>query len=232
MIYISFVLAVLPAILLVLYFQKKDSLKPEPPHMLWGAFGLGAISVIPAVIIGLIFESLEYSENIWISLFMQSFVTAALFEEVSKFAVFRIVIYKNKHFDEVTDGIIYMAIVSLGFACFENVMYSVDDIFTGLLRAFTAVPGHAIWSGIMGYYIGRARFSKQSEFGLIFAGLFLGILYHGAYDFVLFTGTNEALSEDYSLIALLIIPILILGVIHLHILLKKSKAIDKVMLGL
>jgi RsiW-degrading membrane proteinase PrsW (M82 family) len=120
---------------------------------------------------------------------------------------------------------LYMAIVSLGFAGFENVMYVVDgNISIGLLRAFTAVPGHAIWSGIMGYYIGLAKIQNTPKH--ILTGLSWGIAYHGAYDFVIFAGTNGELSDDWFWLTFLIIPILIIGAIHLGSLMKKAKLQD------
>ena len=224
--YISIALAVLPAILLVLYFNKKDSLKKEPIGMIWFAFVLGILSVIPALILALSLTFLEDTKNVWILVFVQSFITASFVEEISKFGVFKLFIYKNKNFDEVTDGIIYMAIISLGFACLENILYSSGEIVTGLTRAITAVPGHAIWSGIMGYYFGLAKFSENSGF-LFIKGLTIGIIYHGLYDFFLFVGTNKDLTDEYFYFCLFIIPILIIGIIHIHKLLKKAKEIDK-----
>ena len=105
-------------------------------------------------------------------------------------------------------------------------MYSSGEILTGILRAFTAVPGHAIWSGIMGYYFGLAYKQKEQQTGLFIQGLFWGVLYHGAYDFVLFAGTHPQLSSDYFWLTFLIFPILIGGAIHIHRLLKKAHLID------
>ena len=159
--------------------------------------------------------------------FMEAFITAALVEEVSKMAVLVLFIFMNKYFDEITDGIIYMAIISLNFTCFENVLYSTGNLLTGFIRAFTAVPGHAIWSGIMGYYIGLARMEKNRKTSLFIQGLFGGVLYHGIYDFVLFAGIKEELTTHYSWFVFLIFPILIIGAIHLKALLKKALSQDK-----
>jgi RsiW-degrading membrane proteinase PrsW (M82 family) len=143
--------------------------------------------------------------------------------------VLRLFLYKNPNFDEVMDGIVYMAIVSLGFAGFENIMYSAGDIGTGFIRAFTAVPGHAMWSGIMGYYIGCAKIRKTNTAIYFLNGLAWGILYHGLYDFFLFSGSNPELANRYIWLALLIFPVLIVGWIHLRRLIKKAKAEDAAM---
>jgi len=56
---------------------------------------------------------------------------------------------------------------------------------TALLRAFTAVPAHATFGILMGYYMGKAKFSKN-KIALNLTGLLLAVIFHGAYDFFLF----------------------------------------------
>jgi RsiW-degrading membrane proteinase PrsW (M82 family) len=198
--------------------------------MIVKAFFLGIASIIPAVIAGLSLDKvlqINRVTNPWILVSIEAFISAALFEELSKFLVFRIGIYKSKHYDEIVDGIIYMAIISLGFACLENIMYSTGDIITGILRAFTAVPGHAIWSGIMGYYFGLAVINKEKSKEFFFLGIIWGVIYHGGYDFVLFVGSHPVLGQTYSWLVFMIFPILIGGAVHLHRLIKKAIKMDK-----
>ena len=222
----SLTLAIAPAILLAIYFYKKDP-RPEPKKMIVLAFILGFVVVIILFILFSIIDldSIEKSKNPWVRAFLKSFVTASFIEELFKFLVFAIFIFNSKYFDEISDGIIYMAIISLGFACLENIIYSFDDIITGFIRAFTAVPGHALWSGIMGYYFGLAKFSKH-KVSLILVGLFIGILYHGLYDFVIFASIEKELANDYFWMSFLIVPLLIIGFFHIHRLLKKAKKMD------
>ena len=50
----------------------------------------------------------------------------------------------------------------MGFATLENVLYVYNYGFsTGVLRAFTAVPAHATFAILMGYFMGKAKFSKN-----------------------------------------------------------------------
>lgn len=76
--------------------------------------------------------------------------------------------------------------VSMGFACTENIMYVIEGGYqTAILRAFTAIPAHATFGVLMGFYMGKAKFSKnRTLFNL--TGLLLAVLFHGAYDFFLF----------------------------------------------
>ncbi len=55
----------------------------------------------------------------------------------------------------------------------------------GLLRAFTAVPAHATFGILMGYFMGKAKFSNK-RISLNLLGLLLATIFHGAYDFFLF----------------------------------------------
>lgn len=233
MLNINTVIAVAPAILLVLYFHRQDSLRPEPGNMIWRAFFLGFLAVIPGLIAGLLDLDAAWrnAADPWFEVFMTSFVSAALLEEVSKVIVFLLFVWNNPFFDEITDGIIYMAIISLGFACVENYFYSANNAAVGLIRAFTAVPGHAIWSGIMGFFLGLAKFRPRFRHLYFSVGLLVGVFFHGIYDFFLFAANNERLKEQYSWMALLIIPLLLLGVFWIHMLLRRTKKLDKEMLG-
>ena len=74
----------------------------------------------------------------------------------------------------------------MGFACTENIMYVLDGGYeTAILRAFTAVPAHATFGILMGYYMGKAKFSNH-RLVLNLTGLLMATLFHGAYDFFLF----------------------------------------------
>jgi len=54
---------------------------------------------------------------------------------------------------------VYAVYDSLGFAAAENLLDVYDNgIAVGLLRAVTAVPAHALFGVIMGYYLSLAKF--------------------------------------------------------------------------
>lgn len=211
---INLLLAIVPAVLLILYFLKKDSQKKEPKKLIWKTFVIGFFSVIPAIFIESFIEPLTSLSGSLQQLFLKAFIVAALVEEGIKFLVVRLYIVKKYDFDEITDGIVYTITASLGFACFENILYSSGGISTILLRAVTAVPLHAIASGIMGYYIGKAKISGKNYLH----GLFWAILIHGLYDFLLFTNTA---------LALLTIPLLIFSGLTLKKLLLKALELDR-----
>jgi len=77
---------------------------------------------------------------------------------------------------------------------------TISEFSTGILRMFTAVPGHAIYGVFMGFYFGIAKFVSKPNKYLILA-LLIPILLHGFYDFILFS--------EKPLLLLLFIPYLI-----------------------
>jgi Predicted membrane protein len=107
----------------------------------------------------------------------------ALAEEFSKYIIVKYYAQPKGAFNEPYDGIMYAVMVSMGFACTENIMYVLrGGTEVAILRAFTAVPAHATFAILMGYYMGKAKFSKQPKL-LNLTGLALATLFHGAYDF-------------------------------------------------
>jgi RsiW-degrading membrane proteinase PrsW (M82 family) len=227
-------MAVAPAILLVVYFYKKDKQKPEPKELVFKVFAIGVAAIIPAILIELllmrIFGFTQGSPFLFA--FLRAFVVAALTEELLKLLVVKFYCFKQEAFDEVMDGIVYTIVASLGFACLENVMYVMGrGVMVAVLRAFTAVPMHAFVSGIMGYYIGRARFAESpgQRNNLIFKGLAIAVLLHGLYDFFLFSA--PAISETAGEVAagavvLSVLIILIVSFIILKKLIRKAMAED------
>jgi RsiW-degrading membrane proteinase PrsW (M82 family) len=134
-----------------------------------------------------------------------------LCEEYIKFRIIKKYIYHHPQFNEIMDGIIYTVVASLGFACMENVLYVLKSSWhTALARGFTAVPMHAVCSGMMGYYIGLARFScdKNKEKRLLNQGLWTAILLHGLYDFLLFI--SPIWGSVFSLLAIILILVVYL----------------------
>lgn len=184
-----FLLAVAPAIIIIVYIYFKDKFEKEPWRLLLKNFALGAtvsivLTFVLSFLIGKIFPPLNnYSIT---DMFIRAFFVVALVEEFSKYIIVRSFAQKNKEFNEPFDGIVYAVVVSMGFATLENVLYVYSYGFeTGVLRAFTAVPAHATFGILMGFYMGKAKFSKN-RFMLNMMGLLAATVFHGAYDFFLF----------------------------------------------
>lgn len=181
-------LAVAPAIIIIAYIYFKDKFEKEPWKLLLKNFILGAtVSVILTLLLSYFIGSVfsEFDELSIFDMFLKAFFTVALVEEFSKYIIVWFA-QKNKEFNEPFDGIVYAVMVSMGFATLENVLYVYSYGFeTGILRAFTAVPAHATFAILMGYFMGKAKFSNNRLL-LNTTGLLVAIVFHGAYDFFLF----------------------------------------------
>jgi RsiW-degrading membrane proteinase PrsW (M82 family) len=183
------ILSIAPALLIMLYIYYSDKYDKEPKHLLFLCFIFGAVGSILLASISHLFVSQYYPEFeeqiIWVQ-FCKAFFVVALVEEFSKYIFVRYFAQTRKAFDEPFDGIVYAIMVSMGFAVTENLAYAFEGgVEIALYRAFTAVPAHATFGIIMGYYMGKAKFSRNRiKYNLM--GLALATCFHGIYDFFLF----------------------------------------------
>lgn len=212
-----------PVAILLLFFEKQDKGPKEPLKLKWKVFKYGILMTIVAGAIELnldwVFAQIIPSGILYIA--VSAFITAALIEEAAKYYVVKKIVYNNKNFDEVMDGVYYTIIASLGFAALENILYVVEGGFDiAIIRALLSVPGHALFSGIMGYYIGKARFlpGKSSPRSLIAKGYIFAVVYHGLFNFLLMTE---------SVLILLVIPLVVIMAYHLKSKIQQAQYEDR-----
>lgn len=181
--------AIAPVFIIIIYIYIKDKYEKEPKRLLLLSFISGAIvSVLITTLLYTGFDVFLPLKNHYSiqQQFIKAFFVVGLTEEFSKYIIIRYVAQPRKAFNEPFDGIIYAVMVSMGFAATENIMYVLQGGYqVALLRAFTAVPAHATFAILMGYFMGKAKFSNNKII-LNFTGLFLAIIFHGTYDFFLF----------------------------------------------
>ncbi|WP_088548360.1 glutamic-type intramembrane protease PrsW [Paenibacillus aquistagni] len=181
--------AIAPGIALLVYFYLKDIYASEPIVMVLRIFLVGFLIVLPIMAIQHGFVSLWGSHPL-----SYSFLISAGVEETVKWFVLYYLIYNHIEFDEHYDGILYAVAVSLGFATVENVMYALSNPASFgflLVRALLPVSGHALFGVLMGYYMGKAKFSKgHLEKRYLCFSLLIPILWHGIYDLIMLTMTN------------------------------------------
>lgn len=184
-----------------------DRFEREPLGILIISFILGIVIAVPVVFAELGMQrafGLQDEDNPLLPTMLLAFVVVAFSEEGFKFLVLRLYAYPRKAFNEPYDGIMYAVAVSMGFAAIENVLYvQGGGIGVGILRMFTAVPAHAVFAHLMGYYMGLAKFAPTQgrRIFLMGLGLFLAVLAHGLYDFFLMY--NGAAFGIFSFVLLL-----------------------------
>ena len=180
-------LACAPGAFIIGYVYLRDRFEPEPVGLLAKSFVYGILSVLVTVLVSLpIMAVLPIDEKSLSQQAFHAFILVAFIEEGSKFLFVRGILYRNKNFNEPYDGIIYAIMVGMGFATLENILYSFQHgVGVALFRMFTAVPAHASFAVLMGYFLGKEKFEKRSN---LYGAWALGsaTLLHGAYDYCLF----------------------------------------------
>jgi RsiW-degrading membrane proteinase PrsW (M82 family) len=174
-------MAVAPAVVLLSYFYIRDLYESEPLRVVLFSFFLGMLSVFPVL-------WLQTSAGQWVAHPIAHVVlVAAGVEEVVKFLILLGFMQHSPDVNEIYDGILYAAAISLGFATVENIASVIPGSFeTAAIRAFLPVPGHALFGVIMGYYAARAKFERGRSKTVTWAkALLYAWLLHAAYDLIL-----------------------------------------------
>ncbi|MBQ4364420.1 MAG: PrsW family intramembrane metalloprotease, partial [Oscillospiraceae bacterium] len=191
------VAALVPAVILMWYIWKKDKVEKEPTKVILKVVGAGGLTVISAIILefigDLIAKSVIGMDETSIAYgLVFNFLVVAFSEELGKLVALRLSTWKSGDFNYTYDAVVYAVAASLGFAAVENVLYVLMGGFgVAVVRAFTAVPGHAIDGVFMGYYYGMARQAwgrgnKGEEVKNMILAFIVPVILHGIYDFCLF----------------------------------------------
>ena len=166
--------SVFPVVIFLYMIYQKDHEK-EPISLLLKCLFGGCLSILLSLFMSLPVGILigEFQGN-FLSSLQKSFLLAAIPEEVAKFVMLYLFVWKSRELNHHYDGIIYSVFVSLGFALIENILYVFQGGFgIAFMRAVLAVPGHGFHTG-----------EKRKEF--LIKSLVIPIIFHGAYDFILF----------------------------------------------
>ena len=123
------------------------------------------------------------------------FLIVGPIEELCKYSVVKRFIFHTEHFDERIDGVVYMVVAAMGFAGFENIMYIINSpnpTLVGIIRCVTSTPGHAIFSGFFGIFLGNAYICRKNQeygkaWGQIILGFLIALTLHAIYDLFAFS---------------------------------------------
>ena len=207
--------AIIPAIALLIYVYKEDRLEKEPPGLIIKLVVMGAVSTLLASItesIGMSILESAFYENSFAYRALLYFVVVALSEEGFKYLALKIGSWRSPEFNCKFDGVVYAVAVALGFAVWENIQYVLAYGFsTAMIRAVTAVPGHACFGVLMGAWYGLAKrkevqgWQSASRLARIFA-VICPALVHGAYDYI---ATNESSMGTITFIVFVVVMFVI-----------------------
>ena len=191
-------MAGVPAALWLGFFYLQDRHEPEPKHFVAGVAVLGALIAAPLADF-LIYQAsppvplAQHGLEVWSAdRVLHAIAVVGLTQELCKYSVVRYTIYMSPEFDEPMDGVVYMTAVGAGFAMWVNYHRLSDlghEVFlsTGAARAVITTLAHASFAGVLGYVMGRARFTRRSapvRGLLIVTGLFAAAILNGQFALV------------------------------------------------
>jgi len=176
------ILAAVPAVIWLLVFYRQDRLEPEPKRYVFGVFVLGGAL---AGAIGQPLINDFFRVNTWADFSMWTKIAADILvvgmaQAFLIYAAVRYTVFRSDEFDEPVDGIIYGAAAGLGYATMLNISYIVShggvDLGVGALRVAVVALAYASFGGVVGYFLGQAKFAAHGPFWLPFGVLATSVL--------------------------------------------------------
>ncbi len=184
-----FQLAASPAAMLALFVFFKDKYEKEPYFMLVTSVLFGFISCGYVLALDLAIENIPIKQGSLFSVFVLSAGT----EEFIKLVFVFFLNFKNKHLNEPFDAVIYSSYVCLGFAWAENIIYvfspELGGLRTAFMRAIFSVPGHFLFSVLMGYNLASFTYYKKGIKYLAYTFIF-PYAAHAVYNLLIIWGND------------------------------------------
>lgn len=180
-------LALVPAAIWLVFFYLQDRAEPEPKGFVLAIFALGALLAagfgIPLV--ENVFRVSRWIYTDTLTTILGGILVVGFTQEFLKYAAVRYSIYNSDEFDEPTDGVIYATAAGLGYATVLNIQFIVSnggvDLGVGIIRIAVVALAQASFSGITGYFLGRAKFEAESiwwmPLGITLAATFNGLFH-------------------------------------------------------
>ncbi|GAA0275619.1 PrsW family intramembrane metalloprotease [Actinomadura nitritigenes] len=193
--WVGVVLAILPIPALVALALTLDRLEPEPPRALVFAFMWGAgVAVLGALVLntlGLLYVTVPiFGETK--GHFVSATFGAPVIEESLKGAVlFGMLWFRRNEIDGFADGIIYAAMVGLGFAMMENITYYMRAFEDGgaqqlqtvfILRGLIAPLSHPLFTSMTGLGVAYAATHRRGQIVAPALGLLGAMILHGLWN--------------------------------------------------
>lgn len=171
---LSIACALLPALLAATVLWWLDRYEKEPLWLLsilllWGAVPTVALSLVAQAVLDMPLSALLGPSSLYQA--AQLSLVAPLTEESFKaLIILAVFLFYRAEFDGVMDGILYGALVGLGFSIVENVLYFLQSLQQGgwsewgstvLLRVGLYSLNHALFAACTGVGFGLARSARR-----------------------------------------------------------------------
>jgi RsiW-degrading membrane proteinase PrsW (M82 family) len=186
LIIVGVILAIVPAVLWLMFFYLQDRLEPEPKHEVFKVFivGLALASAIGIPLTDQVFRVHDWLYRSSTSLVMGAIFVIGAVEAFIIYLTVRHFIYDSDEFDERTDGMVYGTAAGLGYATALNVQFILGSGGAALGGAEVFIAevalAHAAFAGVLGYFLGRAKLERERIWWLPI-GLLLATLLNGLF---------------------------------------------------
>lgn len=233
---------ILPAIGITLLVNFIDRYEREPWFLRLAAFLWGAVIAIPPTIVietnvgQLMQAALAQSDDILLRSLLQGISVGITEEAVKGLGLLLLFFVLRDEFDNVTDGIVYGALIGAGFAMIENFMYFAHNakdflLFLFVMRIMLGWLCHSTYTVCIGAALGYIRHTRVrwKQIVIPLLGFLAGVGLHSLFDFVALYANAAVLASPnnsrvtlISLIAIVgdYIPPFVAQMIILYILIK------------
>ena len=225
---VGLLLALVPAVLWLLFFYQQDRLEPEPVANVARMFVVG-LALAGAIGVPLTDEFFHIQDWLYagggVSTFLGSVFVIGAVEALVIFATVRYFIFDSPEFDERTDGVIYGTAAGLGYATALNLAFILSNggsaLGSGEVFVAEVALAHAAIGGLLGYFLGRAKLEQEPVWwlpvGVVLAALLNGlfIVARGQLDpsTVSFTSDGAGLPSFAGLLVAGLMAVVIAGLV-------------------
>lgn len=196
-------LALVPAFIWMIFFYMQDSAEPEPKGFVMGVFVLGGLlaAAVGIPVVENLFRVSHWIHNTALTTILGGILVVGFTQEFLKYAAVRYSIYHSDEFDEPTDGVIYATAAGLGYATVLNINFVVSnggvDLGAGIIRMAVVALAQAAFSGITGYFLGRAKFESEQIWWMPL-GITLAATFNGIFNWLLGIVTKPTITLSGS----------------------------------
>jgi RsiW-degrading membrane proteinase PrsW (M82 family) len=163
---VGIILALVPTVIWLAYFYRRDRLEPEPKTMVVGVCVLGGLlGAVGIPVVDYLYGPWGWLTTSSLILLAGAILVLGFSQEFLKYAAVRFSVYGSREFDEPTDGILYATAAGLGLATILNVAFVVEsggvDLGVGTIRIVVTALAQASFAGITGYFLGRDKLESR-----------------------------------------------------------------------
>jgi len=193
----AIVIPAVPAIGIFLLVNFIDRYEHEPWFLRIAAFLWGAIIAIPPALFierrvdGMLTNLLGPNTSDVVRSALQGLNAGITEETIKGLGLLLLFFILRDEFDNITDGIVYAALIGAGFAMVENFRYFAVDfkqfsVFLIVYRIVLGWLGHSTFTACFGASLGYVRYTRErwQQIVIPLIGFFVAVGLHSFFDFV------------------------------------------------